>query len=67
MKEEARRSLEYKEPKELEISDDFFEGYDFPKRPKWTFEMSKEQIDSNENKYFFVSFTTTLTPTAFFF
>lgn len=53
MKEEARRSLSYKEPKDLEVSDDFFEGYDFPKRPKWTYEMSKEQVDANENKYFF--------------
>ena len=55
MKEEARRAMELVTPQQMEISDNFFVGYDFPKRPKWNFEMSKEQLDANENRYFFVS------------
>lgn len=55
MREEARKSLSYVSEAQLEISDEFFEGYDFPIRPKWTYEMSKEQVDANENRYFFVS------------
>lgn len=56
MKEEARKGLSYKGPQDLEVADDYFQGYDFPIRPKWTYEMSKEQVDANENRYFFVSF-----------
>lgn len=55
MREQARQSLNYAAEKDLEVGDEFFEGYDFPIRPKWTFEMSKEQVDGNENHYFFVS------------
>uniref|UniRef100_A0A336LYH6 Guanine nucleotide-binding protein-like 1 n=1 Tax=Culicoides sonorensis TaxID=179676 RepID=A0A336LYH6_CULSO len=53
MREEARKSLEYVSEKELEVGDEYFKGYDFPKRPQWSFAMSKEQVDANENKYFF--------------
>lgn len=55
LKEEARTELKYKTEEDLELSDDFFTGYDFPKRPDWTYEMSKEQLEANENRYFFVS------------
>lgn len=56
-REEARKSLSYVTEKGFEIGDNYFEGYNFPKRPRWTYEMSKEQVDANENKYFFVSST----------
>lgn len=59
-REEARKSLTYASDVEMEIGDEYFEGYNFPKRPKWTYEMSKEQVDANENKYFFVSTSPTL-------
>lgn len=55
MKEEALKELVPCRPEELELADNYFVGYEFPKRPKWTYEMSKEQLDSNENRYFFVS------------
>ncbi|XP_055599356.1 guanine nucleotide-binding protein-like 1 [Uranotaenia lowii] len=53
MKEEARKALVPCPPAETELGDGYFTGYDFPKRPKWTYEMSKEQLDANENLYFF--------------
>lgn len=55
MKEEAKKPLKYAALSDLEISDDYFVGYDVPKRPKWSYEMSKEQLEANENRYFFVS------------
>ncbi|XP_055637448.1 guanine nucleotide-binding protein-like 1 [Toxorhynchites rutilus septentrionalis] len=53
LKEEARNALVPCSEEEMELGDNYFVGYDFPKRPKWTFEMSKEQLDANENRYFF--------------
>uniref|UniRef100_U5ENI0 Guanine nucleotide-binding protein-like 1 n=1 Tax=Corethrella appendiculata TaxID=1370023 RepID=U5ENI0_9DIPT len=53
MKAAASKSLQYVCDKDMEIGDNYFNGYDFPKRPEWTFQMSKEQLDANENRYFF--------------
>lgn len=55
MREEARQSLNYAADEQLEIGDNFYEGSDIPKRPDWSFEMSKAQLESKENSYFFVS------------
>uniref|UniRef100_A0A182QQ14 Guanine nucleotide-binding protein-like 1 n=1 Tax=Anopheles farauti TaxID=69004 RepID=A0A182QQ14_9DIPT len=53
LKEEARKGLVYRSEVELELGDNYFHQYDFPRRPKWSYEMSKEQLDANENRYFF--------------
>uniref|UniRef100_A0A182MQP6 Guanine nucleotide-binding protein-like 1 n=1 Tax=Anopheles culicifacies TaxID=139723 RepID=A0A182MQP6_9DIPT len=53
MKEEARKGLVYRSEQEMELGDNYFQQYDFPTRPKWSYEMSKEQLDGNENRYFF--------------
>uniref|UniRef100_A0A182RMA4 Guanine nucleotide-binding protein-like 1 n=1 Tax=Anopheles funestus TaxID=62324 RepID=A0A182RMA4_ANOFN len=53
MKEEARKGLVYRSEQEMELGDNYFQQYDFPTRPKWCYEMSKEQLDGNENRYFF--------------
>ncbi|XP_053694874.1 guanine nucleotide-binding protein-like 1 [Sabethes cyaneus] len=53
MKEDALKALTTCRVEDLEIGDHYFARYDFPKRPKWSFEMSKEQLDANENRYFF--------------
>lgn len=42
-------------PKQREIDASFYEGYDFPIRPNWSFDMEKTTLDRNENKYFRVS------------
>lgn len=55
MKEQARKPLKYATQEDLEVNDDCFEGYEFPVRPNWTYEMSKEQVEANEQRYFFVS------------
>lgn len=51
--EKARQSLEYITEEGREIDDSFFDGYDFPKRPKWNYQMSKEILMGNEERYFF--------------
>lgn len=53
-KEFAHHSLETKNEKDLEIgSEDFFErALDFPKRPPWDFNLSKEKLEAQEQKYF---------------
>ncbi|XP_053675557.1 guanine nucleotide-binding protein-like 1 [Anopheles nili] len=53
LKEEARKALTHRSEQEMELGDNYFQEYDFPKRPKWNYEMSKEQLDANENRYFF--------------
>lgn len=55
MKEAARKPIEFILRSDLEIGCEYFDGYDFPKRPKWSYDMSKEQLDRNENRYFTVS------------
>lgn len=42
-------------PEQREINANFYEGYDFPTRPEWSFDMDKATLDRNENKYFRVS------------
>lgn len=55
-KEEARREIIPVSSSEFEIStDDYFdEEIDFPKRPKWSYEMSREELEIRENRYFTV-------------
>uniref|UniRef100_A0AAG5DCT0 Guanine nucleotide-binding protein-like 1 n=1 Tax=Anopheles atroparvus TaxID=41427 RepID=A0AAG5DCT0_ANOAO len=53
MKEEARQALVHRSVQDMELGDNYFQAYDFPKRPRWNYEMSKEQLDANENRYFF--------------
>lgn len=52
MKDESRKAYTRVSLRELEIGNTFFSEYDFPKRPQWTYAMSKEQLDRNENKSF---------------
>lgn len=54
MKEAARKPIEFKMRSALEVGCDYFDGYDFPVRPKWNYTMSKELLDRNENRYFTV-------------
>lgn len=54
MKEEARKPIEFVLRSDLEIGSEYFDGCDFPARPKWSYDMSKEQLDRNENRYFTV-------------
>lgn len=53
-KEMARQSLMPVEEKQLEIDANgyFPRELDFPKRPEWSYELSKQQLDSKENRYF---------------
>lgn len=52
LKADGRRAVDVLPKRALEIDDRFFVGYDFPKRPDWTYEMSKVQLDQRENKSF---------------
>ena len=54
MKEESYKSLEMVEEAEFEVDNKYFHGYDFPKRPEWSYKMSKELLERNENRYFTV-------------
>jgi ribosome biogenesis GTPase A len=58
LREKARQSLQYVTEEESEIGDEYFEGYDFPVRPKWSYTMSKEILTNNEARYFFKYVTT---------
>ncbi|GJQ68163.1 hypothetical protein Trydic_g16818 [Trypoxylus dichotomus] len=53
-RELARQSLKKVLEKELEINGDnyFLKDLDFPKRPPWSFEMTREQLEAKEQKYF---------------
>ncbi|KAG8293308.1 Guanine nucleotide-binding-like protein 1 [Homalodisca vitripennis] len=53
-KELARKELVPAPETALEINlDDYFDpGLDFPKRPPWNFNMSREELDSREQRYF---------------
>lgn len=53
LRESARQSLHRATEEEMEIDDGFFDGYDFPKRPEWNYQMSKEVLMQNEERYFF--------------
>jgi ribosome biogenesis GTPase A/vacuolar-type H+-ATPase subunit H len=52
-REKARASLEYATEEALEIDDNFFDGFDLPKRPPWSFNMKKETVLANEERDFF--------------
>lgn len=51
-KEAAKEPIQFLSPNDLETGDEYFGGYDFPIRPPWTHGMSKEKMNSNENRYF---------------
>lgn len=55
-KELACQSLEHKGEIDLEIDgkDYFDKALDFPKRPPWNFELSKEKLEAQEQRYFTV-------------
>lgn len=55
-KEEARKSLKQGDCKDLEINeDDYFESdLEFPKRPSWSYDMSPQELDKREQRYFSV-------------
>lgn len=52
MKEDGFKPLNVMTPKEREMDASYFEGFDFPVRPPWSFDSTKEQLDRNENRYF---------------
>ncbi|XP_017858465.1 PREDICTED: guanine nucleotide-binding protein-like 1 [Drosophila arizonae] len=52
LKQEGFRPLDVLTPTQREIDERYFETYDFPVRPSWTFNQTKEQLDRNENRYF---------------
>lgn len=56
MREDSRKALNYLTGRDLEVDHSYFDGCDFPIRPSWTYEMSKEQLERNENRYFTVGF-----------
>ncbi|XP_031847628.1 nucleostemin 4 [Nomia melanderi] len=52
-KEEARSTIERLSIKEQEVSSNYFPPeIDMPKRPPWNFNMSKDQLEMKEQKYF---------------
>ncbi|XP_012526873.1 guanine nucleotide-binding protein-like 1 [Monomorium pharaonis] len=52
-KERAFKSIEPATLKDQEVSDDYFPpGIDMPKRPPWDFNMTKEQLEMKEQRYF---------------
>lgn len=54
-KEQALRSIEPVSLRDQEISDNYFPpGIDMPRRPPWDFNMTKEQLDIREQRYFTV-------------
>lgn len=54
-KERAFKSIEPASLRDQEISDNYFPpGIDMPKRPPWNFNMTKEQLDIREQRYFTV-------------
>ncbi|KAG4079336.1 hypothetical protein HA402_008028 [Bradysia odoriphaga] len=52
MRQDAMKPLQFVDKVSLEVGTDDFAGYNFPKRPDWSYAMSKEQLDRNENSYF---------------
>ncbi|KAG5683437.1 hypothetical protein PVAND_012718 [Polypedilum vanderplanki] len=57
-KEKARMSLTKVSDEEFEVDDNYFDGFDLPKRPPWSFNMKKEVVQANEERYFFKFVTT---------
>lgn len=55
-KELARSTIQALSIKDQEVSNDYFPPeVDMPKRPQWNFNMTKEQLELREQKYFTVS------------
>lgn len=55
-KEQARNTIEPLSLRDQEVSSNYFPlEIDMPKRPPWEFNMSKEQLELREQKYFTVS------------
>ena len=55
-KEQARNTIEPLSLRDQEVSNNYFPiEIDMPKRPPWDFNMSKEQLELREQKYFTVS------------
>ncbi|KAJ6646673.1 Guanine nucleotide-binding protein-like 1, partial [Pseudolycoriella hygida] len=52
MRRDALKPLKFVDKKSLEIGTNDFTGHKFPKRPEWSYAMSKEQLDRNENSFF---------------
>ncbi|EDW02785.1 guanine nucleotide-binding protein-like 1 [Drosophila grimshawi] len=52
MKEEGFKPLDVLTAAQREIDSSYFNSYDFPVRPPWNYEQSKELLDRNENRYF---------------
>lgn len=57
-KDAARKPIQFILRSDLETGDEFFQGYNFPIRPKWSYDMSKEAVDRSENRYFTVKLLT---------
>jgi hypothetical protein len=61
MKKNSYKPMEYHAAEELEIDiDDYYKPgspLDMPLRPKWSYEMSKQQLEAHETKYFDVKFS----------
>lgn len=54
-KERAFKSIEPASLRDQEVSDNYFPpGIDMPKRPPWDFNMTKEQLEMREQRYFTV-------------
>lgn len=53
LREKARQGIEMLEDRDFEIDDFYFDGYDFPRRPQWDYQMRKEVLMANEERYFF--------------
>lgn len=50
LKSSAMKLIEVSQ-KGMEFDSQFFDGYNFPKRPPWDYAMSKEALERNENRY----------------
>lgn len=57
-KEEAKKEVEFVPENYLEISeDDYFDkNIDFPKRPEWSYDLTRDELNIRENRYFAVSY-----------
>lgn len=53
LREQSREALQRVEDKDCELDDMYFETFDFPRRPTWDYQMSKEILMANEERYFF--------------
>lgn len=56
-KQEGRKTIipVLEEYLECQVEDFFAPELDFPIRPKWSYDVSREELERNENRYFHVS------------